>query len=118
MKSIIRKRITAISVVAVMLIASIITACVFVSPLSEKYDKTDTPTSNLNYNSETGKKYGMSAIGAYTNDNSRVAIIATPDNDDSHYVAIWYPTNIVLDISESLQDVGYYLQYTSWLREN
>lgn len=111
MKTIMRKRITAISLVAVMLIASIITACVFISPLSEKYDKADTPTSNLNYNSDAGKNYGMGQIGAYNADNSRVALIDF-DGDASHYVAIWYPTKISMDLSESLQDVGYYFYYT------
>ncbi|MDE5755715.1 MAG: hypothetical protein K2I23_01340, partial [Clostridia bacterium] len=100
------RKITAWVTLSIMLVAIAVTACILTVPhlyRGEDVEPTNTATT----------AYGMSGV-TYTTSNTKAVFADLNSGNDKADLKILFPTDIYLDKSENLRDVGYYFAYDAY----
>ncbi|MDE5549477.1 MAG: hypothetical protein K2J13_04415, partial [Clostridia bacterium] len=114
MNSFTKRKITAVAV-SLMLVVAIVVTGVLCAPNLHKSD-VSVSALDLNINDYATYEYDAYdqanpyAVGRveYTNKNTELIRI-TDSESSSVYTNVWYPTDIYLDVTETLQSAGYYI---------
>ncbi|MBD5086992.1 MAG: hypothetical protein HDT32_06540 [Clostridiales bacterium] len=111
MNSLTKRKLTAV-VVSIMLIAAVVTTGILCAPNLHKSNPDAGIISALDLNDFANYRYnaydGEYAVGRVSYTNQNTAMINITETVYNEGVDIWYPTEIYLDSTETLQSAGYY----------
>ncbi len=109
MKSMTKRKITAVAVSLMLIVAVVATGILCAPDLNKFKENGELNIANTAYDAYGGD-YKVGRVGLYNAQNSKVIRIADQE-DNSRGADIWYPTDIYLDTTETLQSAGYYFYF-------